>query len=179
MDSEIIISFLGIFIAAILGATFSYAVSRRISKVSYRNTLTHEILKHFNSPDFLYTLQVLQEIKSNKWKSEDGKKLVNFFIPIEGIEKISDETMKNNLTIHQNLTLYLRFIAQVYVYLKDKSVNEELIENIIIREHFSWHKLFFKEFLTEYDKICQEHNFNPEKIIWYKALKEFSARLKK
>ena len=112
-------------ITFIAGSCFTYFISRSISKESGRNNLTNEALKHFNSPEFMYVLQVLQIIKYEKWKTEEGKKIVYFFIPtVEEKERPSDDLMRNDLTVHQNLTLYIRFINQIYQHLKNRSVHK-------------------------------------------------------
>lgn len=172
-----IIGLLGAVVGAILGAILTHKTSKRISKETYRNNLTYEIVKYFNSQEFLYILQVLQEIKYTLWKEEKGKKLVNFFIPVQDLDRPEEEVMKNDLTVHQNLTLYLRFLSQIYWYLKDNSVNKDLIQRIIIHEHYSWYRDFFNDFIEEYERVCKENLINPNRVTWYSALKEFNLLL--
>nr|WP_321354650.1 hypothetical protein [uncultured Draconibacterium sp.] len=161
----------------ILGVILSYFTSLIVSKYTAKQTITYELLQHFNSPDFLYVLQIFSKIR-NEWKTKEGKMIVSFFIPTDNLEKPKEQILDNKLTTHQNLTLYLRFLSQVYYYYESKFANRKMIKELFVYPHFVYVKSFLNEFKDEFLKLKEENNITTPDPKWLIAIQKFNVLTK-
>lgn len=158
----------------VLGVILTYITSILVSKYAAKQTITYELLKTFNSSEFLYVLQVVTKIRKD-WQKEDGKKIVNYFIPSDNLEKPEEQLLDNKHTTHQNLTLYLRFLSQVYYYYDSKFANKKTIEELFIHPHFVYVKPFLNESKSEYIRIKEVNKITSPHPKWLLAIEKFNS----
>jgi hypothetical protein len=162
INNNIIISAL----SGITGALIGTFLSILYSKSQAKNNLTFEILRTFNSSEFLIVLRIIGEIKK-KWNSGD-KNIVYYFI--SNTDRAIESVLINKLTEHQNLTLYLRFINQVEYYYRNNLIDRKTFFNLFIATQYVWNIEFLTEFVEEYFKAKDIYSPDSPVPTWIKAI---------
>ncbi len=162
LNNNIIISAL----SGISGAFLGTILSIRHSKSQAKTNLTFEILKTFNSSEFLIVLRIVGATKK-KWKN-GNKDIVNYFVP--NTEREEETALVNNLTEHQNLTLYLRFLSQAEYYYKNNLIDRKTFFDLFIATQYVWNIEFLTEFREEYFKIKDTFSSDSPIPTWIKAI---------
>lgn len=156
-------------IGALLGSLISILYSRKASK----DSLTNQILNTFNSKDFLFAIRVVAFIRKD-WNN--GKRdIINCFVPNMIAEK--ENLLENNLTKHQNLIYYLRFLSQLEFYYNKNLINKDIITGLLLIPHYHWNMIFLTEFRDEYLLKKKEYAPNSKLPEWINTINNLNKIL--
>ena len=167
--AEVLIGVLGTILGTILGSILTVALSR----FATRHTLTVDLMKYLASAEHYYVLQVVWNLR-DAWHQDDGKLLVNHFIQSPELVSPTESSHANNLTDHQHLDIYLRFLSQIAYYYETNVIDRKLFK-IILMDHYSWYSDFINDFVTLFEKRRIEVRDASPLPSWVSATRKISV----
>ncbi|MFM6127225.1 MAG: hypothetical protein ACKPBV_00445 [Sphaerospermopsis kisseleviana] len=169
--AEVLIGVIGTILGTILGSILTVALSR----FATRHTLTVDLMKYLASVEHYYVLQVVWNLRE-AWQQDDGKLLVNHFIQSPELIPPIESSHANNLTDHQHLDIYLRFLSQIVYYYEENIIDRKLFE-IILTDHYSWYTEFIDDFVMFFEKRRIEVRDASPLPSWVNATRKISVIL--